>query len=407
MKTDAQSLPTDVDALQQMIVQLQQQLSDTEQKHQRLLELFRLAQNQRFGAHGEAHPGQGELFNEAETLADEADLDMQDSTTTVSYERKQAKRKPLPTDLPRERVIHDIADEDKFCACCDNALHQMGEDVSEKLEFIPAQVKVVEHVRPKYACKACEENGTSNQIKQAPMPSAIIPKGYATPSLLAQVITSKYQYGLPLYRQESMFKQYGIEMSRKTLSDWMLKCSDALQLLYDRLKVIQLAQPVIHADETTVNVISDDNVKSYMWVYATGADSPKEALVDAGIKPIVLFDYHNSRASRCTVDYLDGYQGYLQVDGYAGYHHTQATLVGCWAHVRRKFHEAKIAQGKKPSGKADMALSTIQKLYRIKTQIKSLPVAQRLGVRQEKSLPILATFKQWLYTSEQQVFGKA
>jgi transposase len=416
--------------LQQMIMQLQQQLSDTEQKHQRLLEQFRLAQNKRFGANNEGHPGQGELFNEAESLADEADTETQDNTTTVTYERKQSKRQSLPKDLPRERIVHDIDDADKVCECCAGALHHMGDEISEKLTFIPAQVKVIEHVRPKYAHLACEDNGTRNQIKQAPMPSAIIPKGYATPSLLAQVITSKYQYGLPLYRQESMFKQYGIDMSRKTLSDWMLRCSDKLQLLYDRLKVIQLEQPVIHAmtnssgmnldcfsrsrsddlhgcrSHSTVNVVGDNNVKSYMWLYATGADSPKDTLIDSDIRPIVLFDYHNSRASRCTVEYLDGYQGYLQVDGYAGYHHTQATLVGCWAHARRKFHEAKIAQGKKPSGKADMALSTIQKLYRIETQIKSLSIADRYKLRQEKSLPILEKFKQWLYTSEQQVLPK-
>lgn len=267
-------------------------------------------------------------------------------------------------------------------------------------------MKVIEHVRPKYACKACEKEGTSNQIKQASMPSAIIPKGYATPSLLAQVITSKYQYGLPLHRQEAMFKQYGITMSRKTFSDWILKCADTLQVLYDRLKMVQLAQPVIHADETTVNVVGDDNVKSYMWVYATGPDSPKDALHDSDIKPTVLFDYHNSRAGRCTVEYLNGYQAYLQVDGYAGYHHTQATLVGCWAHARRKFHEAKVAQGKKPSGKADMALSIIQKLYRIETQIKDLTLSERYQRRQDKALPIINQFKDWLITSQQQVLPK-
>lgn len=204
----------------------------------------------------------------------------------------------------------------------------MGDDISEKLQFISAQVKVIEHVRPIYACKACEDNGTNNQIKQAPVPSAIITKGYATPSLLAQVIISKYQYGLLLYRRESIFKQYGIDMSRKTSSDQMLHCSDKLQLLCDRLKIIQLEQPVIHADETTVNVVGDNNFKSYMYLYATGADSPKDTFIYSDIKLIVLFDYHNMLAIRCTVEYLDGYQGYLQVDGYASYHNTQATLIG-------------------------------------------------------------------------------
>ena len=376
MKTDVKALPTDVLALQQMVNELQRELDAKDAKYQRLLEQFRVAQHQRFGASGEAHPGQGELFNEAEDIYATDNVVLESDSTAITDKRQQAKRKPLPKDLPRERVVHDIAQADKTCACCGHELHCIGEDISEKLQFIPAQVNVIEYVRPKYACKGCEKDGTSNQIRQAPMPSAIIPKGYATPSLLAQVITSKYQYGLPLHRQESMFKQYGIQMSRKTLSDWMLRCADTLQVLYDRMKSIQLAQPVIHADETTVNVIGDDNVKSYMWLYATGADSPKDKLAESDIKPIVLFDYHNSRASNCAVEYLDGYQGYLQVDGYAGYHHTQATLVGCWAHARRKFHEAKLAQGKKGSGKADMALSTIQKLYRIETQIKALPISQ-------------------------------
>lgn len=403
MKTDAinlDTLPDDPKVLKALMGKMMQRMNWLEEQ-------FRLAQHQRFGANGEAHPGQGELFNEAEAIQGSQDIqDAVPTSTTVTYERQQAKRKPLPKDLPRERVVHDIAAADKTCRCCNQPLHCIGEDVSEKLEFIPAQVKVIEHVRPKYACKGCETNGTANQIQQASMPPAVIPKGYATPSLLAQVVTSKYQYGLPLHRQEAMFKQYGIALSRKTLSDWMLRCSDRLQLLYDRLHAIQLTQPVIHADETTVNVVADDNVKSYMWVYASGADTPKDKLLDSDIKPIVLFDYHNSRASICAVAYLKGYQGYLQVDGYAGYQHTHAQLVGCWAHARRKFHEAKIAQGKKPAGKADMALSTIQKLYRIETQIKGLSIATRYDMRQTQALPIIEKFKAWLIKSQQQVLPK-
>jgi transposase len=224
--------------LRQQIAALKKQVGRLESRNQFLEEQFRLAQHKRFGASSEGYPGQGELFNEAEEIALDADVPEQDD---ISYTRNKAKRKPLPKDLPRERVIHDIDEADKVCGCCsDSGLHQIGEDVSEKLEFIPAKVSFIEHVRPKYACKACEKSGTSNQIKQAPIPSSVIPKGYATPNLLAQIITSKYQYGLPLYRQETMFKQYGIELSRKTTSDWMMKCGDILQILYDRLKAIQL-----------------------------------------------------------------------------------------------------------------------------------------------------------------------
>lgn len=390
--------------------QLRQRVAELEKENNRLNrrcnfleEQFRLAQQKRFGTSSENYPGQGELFNEAEEIVVQIDEDEQES---VHYTRKKPKRTALPKDLPRTRVVHDIDEADKVCDCCHSALHQIGEDISEKLEFIPAKVSVTEHVRPKYACKTCELNGTANKIKQAPMPPSVIPKGYATPSLIAQIITTKYQYGVPLYRQESMFKQYKIALSRKTSSDWMIKSGDKLQILYDRLKTIQLQQSVIHADETTLKVAKENKHTCYMWLYATGADSPDGNIKGADIPNVVLFDYHNSRSASCATGYLGAYQGYLQVDGYAGYHHTQATLVGCWAHARRKFTEAKTAQGKKPSGKADWALNHIQKLYRVEHQLKDKTVDERYQIRQDKSLPLLEQLEAWLISSQQQVLPK-
>jgi transposase len=190
------------------------------------------------------------------------------------------------------------------------------------------------------------------------------------------------------------------------MSDWMMKCAEILKPLYDRLHELILEQPVIAADETTLNVVKEDKAKCYMWLYCTGTDSPDNKLIGADIPNIVLFDYQISRAGKCAVDYLQGYSGYLQVDGYAGYEKSQATLVGCWAHARRKFTEAKTAQGKKPSGRADWALNHIQKLYRIERQIKDKAIDERLAIRQEKVLPLLEQFKQWLITSEQQVLPK-
>jgi transposase len=201
-------------------------------------------------------------------------------------------------------VVHDIPEEDKVCACCNGELHKIGEDKSEKLEFIPAQVKVIEHVRPKYACRACEKDGTQNKIKQAPVPASIIPKGYATPSLLSQIITSKYQYGLPLYRQEAMFKQYGIDLSRKTMAQWMIKSQLALQILYERLREILLQQSVIQADETTLKVIGEAKTTCYMWLYCSGTDSPQTKSKDSSIPNIVLYDYQNSRRGQCAADSL-------------------------------------------------------------------------------------------------------
>lgn len=378
---------TDTQLLQR-VAELESLLAEKNAKIAFLEEQFRLAQQKQFGTSSEGHPGQGELFNEAEEI-DESVVPEQE---IIEYTRNKPKRKPLPKDLPREVVIHDIADEDKVCDCCKGELHKIGEDIAEKLEFIPAQVKVIEHVRPKYACRACEKDGISNTIKQAPVPNSVIPKGYATPSLLSQIVTSKYQYGLPLYRQEAMFKQYGIELSRQTMADWIIKCARLLEPLVERWHELMLQQSVIQADETTLKVIKEDKSTCYMWLYCTGTDSSQ----DSTIPNIVLYDYQNSRAGRCAVNYLEGYSGYLHVDGYVGYEQTQATLVGCWAHARRKFKEAEIAQPKGKVGKANWALNHIQKLYRIETQIKDKSADEKQRIRQQQSLPLLNQFKVWL-----------
>jgi len=170
--------------LQQALTQKDQALSQVLAKYDYLLEQFRLAQHQHFGKSSEACPGQGELFNEAEVELDTlTETEQQD----ISYSRNKPKRQKLPQDLPREVVVHDINDAEKICDCCQGELHQMGEDKSEQLEFIPASVKVIEHVRPKYACRHCDKHGIEVKVKQAPMPASPIPKGIATPSLLTHI----------------------------------------------------------------------------------------------------------------------------------------------------------------------------------------------------------------------------
>ncbi|MDX8381739.1 MAG: IS66 family transposase [Ghiorsea sp.] len=380
MNKEITSLPDDPLALKQIIAQLQA-------RNMFLEEQFRLAQQKQFGASSEAHPAQGDLFNEAEVEQDEIE---QEEVSTTKVVKKKPVRKKLPADLPREIVIHDI--EDKNCTCCGHELHQMGDERSEKLDFIPAQVKVIEHVRLKYSCRHCEKEGTATGIEIAAVPPSPIPKGMATATLLSQIITSKYQYALPLYRQESLFKQYGIELSRKTMATWMMKSAELFIPLYTRLQTILRQQNVIQADETTLKVINEDKVKSYMWLYCTGSDSP----TTSPIPNIVLYDYQAGRAGQCAVDYLQGFSGYLHVDGYAGYEKTTATLVGCWAHARRKFMEAKTAQPKGKSGKADMALSMIQKLYRLETSLKDKAAQEKYLRRQKEAKPLLEKFEQWL-----------
>ena len=380
MIEDVNSLPDDPALLKKLLTKQAARLMFLEEQ-------FRLAQQQRFGASSENHPAQGDLFNEAEAELDVVEEAREPPVTTA---KKKPVRKKLSADLPRETIIHDI--EDKTCGCCGHELHQMGDERSEKLEFIPAQVKVIEHVRLKYSCRTCEKKGTSTQIKIASVPPSPIPKGIATATLLSQIITSKYQYALPLYRQESLFKQYGIELSRKSMADWVMRSADLFKPLYARLQTILLQQGVIQADETTLKVINEDKVKSYMWLYCTGTDSPNKS----DTPNIVLYDYQAGRAGQCAVDYLDGFTGYLQVDGYAGYEKTSATLVGCWAHARRKFIESQTAQAKGKIGKADMALSMIQKLYRIEISLKDKDASEKYQLRQVKAKPQLEQFYKWI-----------
>ena len=386
-----------------MVLSLQAELPAKDDRINYLLEQFRLAQQRRFGQSSESADQMG-LFNEAETLEQEAETD---SEEIAAYRRSKPKRKPLPDDLPREQIIHDLDEADKVCECCGHELHCMGEETSEQLEFIPAQVKVIEHIRPKYSCRHCAQHGTQNTIKIAPVPPSPIPKSIATPSLLSQIITSKYQYALPLHRQESIFRQYGIDLSRKTMAEWMIRSSGLLTSLYQRLQAIQRQQVVIQADETPLKVIHEDKSQCYMWVYCTGTDSPSVQTVTDSPPNIVLYDYRNSRSGQCPKDYLQGFSGYLQVDGYAGYEQTDATLAGCFAHARRKFVEARKAQPKGKTGKADWAISHINKLYRIESGISEMALAEKHAQRQEHAQPLLDQLKTWLEQSSLQVPPKS
>ncbi|MGL5292006.1 MAG: IS66 family transposase [Vibrionaceae bacterium] len=385
-------------ALEKRIAELEQLLAQKDAIIAKLEAQWRLAQQKQFGKSAEEFVAPLDEFNEAEKILEQAKEELKQLTRP----RQAPKRKPLPQHLPRQEVIHDI--EDKKCPCCQGPLHKIGEDKSEKLEFIPAKIKVIVHVRPKYACRACENTQTSTPIKQAPMPPTPIKKGIATASLLSQIITSKFQFALPLYRLEALFAQHDIELSRQTMSSWIGKSALLLKPLVERLRVELLQQSALHADETPVNVLQSEKTNSYMWVYCSGRDSPDPTSLS---KNIVLYDFHDSRAGRCASDFLQGYQGYLHVDGYQGYETTQATLVGCWAHARRKFIEAKKLQPKNKTGKADVALAWIQRLYAIESKLKNCSVAEKYAARQKDSLPILQKLREWLDQNQEQVIGNA
>ena len=275
------TLPNDLELLKKIIQEQQLIIQCKEQTITLLEERLRCELIKRFAPKSEQHPGQGELFNEAEQLQAQSTQSksfvQEPNQGNASSSTNKPKRRVLPADLPRETCVLDISEADKVCPCCGQLRHQMGESISEKLIFIPAQIKVIEYRRPKYACRHCEQTDTENTIKQAPMPDTPIPKSFASSSLLAQIILGKYQYSLPLYRQEAIFSQFNIELNRKTMSDWIIKSAQLLTPFYDKLKQRLLTQPIIQADETSLTVINNDKLKSYLWVYCCGADSPSES----------------------------------------------------------------------------------------------------------------------------------
>lgn len=387
-----QALLSEKDSL---IAEQAKSIAEKEQRIALLEEVVRLQQQKRFGSSSEKSPDQQEMFNEAE-LADAAEklLSEQDAETTPPAKtatpvNKKPGRKPLPADIPRLRVEHDLSEADKQCTCgCQRTL--IGEDTSEQLDIIPAKVQVIVNVRKKYACKQCE-----GSIKIADLPPQPIPKSNASPGLLAHIAISKFQDALPLYRQEAILQRSGIELGRNTLASWMIKSGELIQPLINLLEDKLLAYPVMHCDETSVQVLKEPGKeatsKSYMWVRVGGPPT----------QPIRLFHYAASRSGSVASDLMAGYQGYLQTDDYAGYNTVAAenriTQLGCWAHARRKFIEAQKASAKnKKAGKADMAITFIRKLYAIEKQIADQSPEEKYLARQQQAKLILEELRTWL-----------
>ncbi len=337
-------------------------------------------------------PDQLGLFNEAEaeTPAEEEPVE---SVPVAAHERKRGGRKPLPDYLPRVRIEHDLPEAEKTCPCgC--SLTRIGEDSSEQLDIIPAQVRVLQHVRLKYACKGCEET-----IKSAPLPAHPIPKSNASPGLLAHIAVAKYQDALPLARQEKILQRAGVDIPRATLAGWMIKLGIFLAPLIAQLRAHLLAYDIVQMDETRIKVLKEAgraaSTNSYIWVQRGGPPH----------QPVVLFHYNPSRGRTVAEELLEGFGGYLQSDGFEVYvglaaRHSDIRLIGCFAHARRKFDEALKGQGKKAkSGKAQMGLAFIQKLYVVEKHLKDLAPEERASERRHQAGPIIEELHAWLEKS--------
>ena len=415
-------LPDDINTLKEMVLnqialsnelekQTQQHLDTKRQLEQEnhhykiqvlsLQEQLNLLRHQRFGSRSEKlSEDQLKLFNEAEQEIDAFEQEPVESISVPAHRRSRRGRKPLPESLPREEIIYDLAEDEKICPQDGHALCEIGRERTEQLDYMPAQVKVIEHVRLKYACPCCAQG-----VKLAPLPAQPLPKSMASANLLAHVTVSKYADGLPLYRQEKQWQRLGVDLGRGTLSNWMVGVGGLVQPLINLLREQLLAGGYIQMDETPVQVLNEPGKtpqsQSYMWVQRGGPPG----------QTIILFDYDPSRSGSVPVRLLDDFQGYLQSDGYDGYgavcQKAGITQVGCMAHARRKFDEAIKAQGKKSSNskgsKASKGLNYIRRLYAIEKTQKDKTPAQRYQARQAQAKPILDAMKAWLDTSIAQV----
>ncbi|RMF71739.1 MAG: IS66 family transposase, partial [Alphaproteobacteria bacterium] len=301
----------------------------------------------------------------------------------------------------------ELDEQERTCTCCNEVMVEIGREVSEQLEHAPARYFVIETVRPKYACKRCHDG-----VLTAEPPAAPISKGLAGPGLLAHIVTSKYCDHLPLYRQEAIFARHGIELNRSTMSDWIGRCAQLLTPLYERMKAEVLAGRSLHVDETPVRVQRAaqkrrkrgrksrhrtwDLERGYVWTYVGDA-----------AHPFTLYDYTPSRGRAGPARFLAGFRGHIHADDYAGYRDLFRTgermHVACWAHVRRKFHDARATD----KARAEHAIAQIGRLYAIERRMHDAPAERRLAARQEEAKPIVEQLQQWLRDQGLRVLPKS
>lgn len=397
-----------IEQLSDKIMQQEHQIAELSAKLKWYEEQFRLSRHRRFGASSEkTEPEQLNLFNEAEDTANPKAEEPTLETITYQRRKKQAgNRAELLKDLPVEVIEYRLEEHEQICPCCHGVLHEMSTQVRQELKVIPAQVSLVKHVQHIYACRRCERENLTTPIIKAQMPTPILPGTLASPSMLAYIMDQKYTNSLPLYRQEQQFSRLGIELSRQTMANWLLNAADPwLKRIYDRMHEKLVQRDILHADETTLQVLKEPGrsaeSKSYMWLYRTGRDGP----------PIVLYDYQTTRAGKHPKNFLTGFKGYLQTDGYSGYGElNNVTLIGCWSHARRKFMESlnalPAAQKNKPVA-ASVGLDYCNQLFAIERQLKDIPDKKRYEKRLKLSKPILDDFYVWLKKQRQQALPKS
>lgn len=405
MPLDAKQLPRDVATLQKIVLDLAEQLdrSLTEQnKYQNLLRELLEAQHNRKSE--QLSKEQLALFeaawkaeNETAKDADDSDDDLDSASgqpTNLPGEKKARGRQPLARHLKRELVVHDLAEAEKHCEGCGQDLHLISEEISERYEYIPASMKVIQDVCLKYACHCT--------VKTATKPPQPIEKSTAGASLLAQVIVAKWADHQPLHRQEKMFARHGIDISRKTMGGWLAQSAALLAPLYQFMKKELWESKVIGTDDTSVKVLDRKLPfarNGRIWPYVGDRDHP-----------LIVYDYTPTRGRAGPAKFLEEYEGYLQADAYAVYdaffQEARGMIeVGCWMHARRYFFKALDSD----EARMGRALHLIARFYAVEERAKALALTaeQRLALRQRVSKKVLDQLHRYLLQLQQDVLPKS
>ncbi|MDY0140245.1 MAG: IS66 family transposase [Candidatus Izemoplasmatales bacterium] len=368
-----------------------------------LKEAMRLSREKMFGSSSEKTPdGQLSLgfFDEAEK---ESNLKAEEPTVERVTKKKRTSRTENLSHLETEVTEYTLPEDKLLCPKCNTPLKKITVETRETIKLYK---KVIRHLekRAVYACPKCD------LFVKADMPKLPIEGSLADASTLSQVIVDKFANHLPLYRQSQDFERIGLSLSRQNLSNWILKSSDLLDIVYQKMKNELLSKDILHADETTVQVLKESGKaaksKSYMWLYQTGRYDT----------PIVIYDYHPSRSGKIPQAFLKDFSGYLHVDGYSGYNHMDnVTLVGCLAHVKRYFNDAyKLIENTEDAKQSNTAkgLAYCNKLFSLEKESKTLELKDRYIFKQEKIKPMFDEFLTWLNQASinalpQSKYGKA
>jgi len=393
MVVEQQSLDNlSAEQLREMTARLLTQLRHQQALNEKLAHENALLKRLKFAAQSERfNPEQRSLLEEeldADLAAVAQEIEQLNPPASAPEDKQRPKRQPLPANLPRREIRHEPESTTCQCGC---QLKRIGEDVAEKLDYVPGVFTVERHIRGKWSCAKCET------IVQAPVDAHVIDKGIPTTGLLAQVLVGKYADHLPLYRQEAIFGRAGLAIPRSTLAQWVGACGVQLQPLVDALKTDILTHRVLHADETPVQMLKPGEGKThraYLWAYAPGAFEEMKA---------VVYDFCDSRAGEHARKFLGDWKGSLTCDDFSGYKALIAsgvTEVGCLAHARRKFFDLHAAS---KSQIAQFALEQFARVYDIERVVKELDTEQRKAIRQQHSKPVLDALHQWMTLQRQKM----